>query len=330
MPVTGGPNLARWISWAVAAAFFGYLLAVPATAKAYQLHLTVITLMYGVLALSWDICARTGQLSLAHAGMFGLGIYVAGLGYTRLGLDPVVTIFAAGLVAGIVAIGLGWMTLRLHGIYFAVATLAFSEVLRTMALQLPGLTGGAVGVNVPPLFGGNRVLCFYLILGVFAMATAISAWFRASRLGLGFEAIRTRPEVAEVLGVNVVAYRVLAFATSAAFAGMAGAFYMHYITFANPYDAFDLNISIASLVMSVSGGLYTTAGPIIGCFLLRAVEEYLRTAIVYGYMIVYGLILVVVVMFMPKGILGSLRALARYALSRLGVTDRWLSSGPRL
>jgi branched-chain amino acid transport system permease protein len=313
----------RWsrpASWLLAAAFFVYLLAVPVTAKPYSLHLTVITLMYAVLALSWDICARTGQLSLAHAGLFGLGVYVAGLGHTRLSLDPLVTLVAAGVVAGAVAAGLGWITLRLQGIYFAVATLAFSEVLRTMALQFPGLTGGAIGLNVPPLFGGRRVLCYYLILGLFALAFAVSTWLRTPRFRLAFEATRTRSEVAGVLGVNVVACRVLAFTASAALAGMAGAFYMHYITFANPYDAFSLNISVMSLVMPVSGGLYTTAGPILGCFLLRAVEEYLRTTIVYGYMIAYGLILVVVIMFMPQGILGALKGLARYLAGRLGVS----------
>lgn len=292
------------IRWAGLTAVLAVL---PFVVGPYYLHLALATVLYGVLALSWDVLARTGQLSLAHSAFFGLGAYVSAVFFLRFHVPAVLSILIAGAFAAGVAFVLGLLTLRLHGIYTAVATLAFGEVLRTITLQTPKLTGGAMGVSVPPLFGGNRTEAYYLIVAVLLATVAFSEWVQRSRLRLAFEAIRQRPAVAGVMGVDVVRYKVLAFTTTSIFPAVAGAFYLHYITNTIPYEAYSLNVAIYSVVMSVFGGLYTTLGPLLGTFVLKTSEELLRVNIPYGYTIIYGLILVLAVLYLPRGLLGVTR-----------------------
>ena len=242
----------------------------------YLMFLANVMLMFMTLALSWDVVARTGQLSLAHGAFFGLGAYTVGIAYRSGHLPPLAGLVVAGLVGGLVAIALGVVTLRLRGIYFAIATLAFAEVLRTVALQLPDVTGGNVGISMPPLFDGDRVLSYYLIGAVFVLALALSIWVRRSRMQYGVTAIRANETVAAVVGVNVVRTKVSLFAASAVLAALAGAFYMPFITHTDPADAFDTTRSVAALVFPIFGGLYTTIGPVVGTLLLRSLEEYLR------------------------------------------------------
>lgn len=291
--------------WAVLAAA---LVALPFVTGPYYLHLALATVMYAVLALSWDVLARTGQLSLAHSGFFGLGAYASAIIFTRFHVPAVASILLAGAVAAVVALGLGLLTLRLHGIYTAVATLAFGEVLRTIALQTPNLTGGAMGIQVPPLFGGDRVKAYFFILAILAATVVFSEWVARSRLRLAFQATRQRPLLAEVMGVDTVRHKVLAFGTTSVFPAIAGAFHLHYITMTIPYEAFSIDVAIHSVVMSVFGGIHTTVGPILGTFVLKVAEEFLRVNIPYGYSIIYGFILVLAVLFMPRGLLGVVRS----------------------
>jgi len=265
----------------------------------YLMFLANVMLMFMTLALSWDVVARTGQLSLAHGAFFGLGAYTVGIAYRSGHLPPLAGLVLAALVGGIVAVALG-------GIYFAIATLAFAEVLRTVALQLPELTGGNVGISMPPLFDGDRVLSYYLIGAVFVLALALSIWVRRSRMQYAVTAIRANETVAAVVGVNVIRVKVLLFAASAVLAALAGAFYMPFITHTDPADAFDTTRSVAALVFPIFGGLYTTIGPVVGTLLLRSLEEYLRVTPPFkdGYQVVYGLVIVVAVLFMPRGLVG--------------------------
>lgn len=290
-------------------AFIAVVAALPwlgIAADRYLMFLANVMLMFMTLALSWDIVARTGQLSLAHGAFFGLGAYGVAIAYRSSHLPVVASIVLAGALAGIVAIGLGVVTLRLRGIYFAIATLAFAEVLRTVALQLPDLTGGNVGIAMPPLFDGDRVLSYYLVATIFGLTLGASIWVRRSRLQYAITAIRANEAVAAVMGVSVVRTKVALFAISATLAGLAGAFYMPFITHTDPADAFDISRSVAALVFPIFGGLYTTVGPIVGTLLLRSLEEYLRVTPPWkdGYQVVYGLVIVVAVLFMPRGIVG--------------------------
>lgn len=279
----------------------------PFISGEYYLHVAIQALMFAVLALSWDVAARAELVSFAHAGFFGLGAYVSALSFLKLGLPLPLCFLAAVLVAAGAALMLGYLTLPLTGIHFAIATLAFTQTLQVVALRLPGLTGGAMGITVPSLFGGARLFSYFLIFALLLVLTGISLYLERSPFRLAFTAMRTSERVAAVLGVNVVRYRLLVFLVSAIFAALAGAFYVHYTSTTIPYEAFSLHIGVASLVMPVFGGLYSTAGPLLGAVVLYGGEEFLRTAISYGYMVVYGLILIVVILFLPRGILGVVR-----------------------
>jgi branched-chain amino acid transport system permease protein len=296
-------ELALWGAFVVAVAALPWI---GVSGDRYLMFLANVMLMFMTLALSWDIVARTGQLSLAHGAFFGLGAYGVAIAYRSWHLPPLAGIVVAALSAGIIAMGLGVVTLRLRGIYFAIATLAFAEVLRTVALQLPELTGGNVGIAMPPLFEGDRVLSYYLIAAIFVLTLGASIWVRRSRLQYAVTAIRANEAVAAVMGVSVVRTKVALFALSATLAALAGAFYMPFITHTDPADAFDISRSVSSLVFPIFGGLYSTIGPIVGTLILRSLEEYLRVTPPWkeGYQVVYGLVIVVAVLFMPRGLVG--------------------------
>lgn len=283
------------------------LALLPVALGPYHLQLAVLTVAAAVMALSWDMLARAGLLSLGHAAFFGTGAYVAALSYHRWEMHPLVTMLVAALAGTLLAGLLGLATLRLHGMFFTIATYAFGEVLCRVTLQLPGLTGGAMGIAVPPLFGGDRVRCYYLLLLFFSVALAASVLTERGRCRLALAAMRCRVEVAGVLGIDVVRWRVALFMGSAVFPALMGAYYIHYTTYMIPYEAFSLNTAVSSLVMPIVGGLYSTAGPLVGALLLKVVEEYLRVTITYGYMIVYGALLVVVILAMPDGLVGVWR-----------------------
>ncbi len=296
-------ELAGWGAFLLVAAALPWL---GVASDRYLMFLANVMLMFMTLALSWDVVARTGQLSLAHGAFFGLGAYTVGIAYRSAHLPPLAGLAAAAVVGGVVAVALGVVTLRLRGIYFAIATLAFAEVLRTVALQLPDLTGGNVGISMPPLFDGDRVLSYYLAGGVFVLALALSIWVRRSRLRYAVTAIRANENVAAIMGVSVIRTKVALFAASAVLAALAGAFYMPFISHTDPADAFDISRSVAALVFPIFGGLYTTIGPVVGTILLRSLEVYLRVTPPWkdGYQVVYGLVIVVAVLFMPRGLVG--------------------------
>ena len=294
------------VGWAIFVAVCAALPWLGISADRYLMFLANVMLMFMILALSWDVVARTGQLSLAHGAFFGLGAYTVAIAYRSAHIPPLPGLALAAIVGGAVAIGLGLVTLRLRGIYFAIATLAFAEVLRTAALQLPDVTGGNVGISMPPLFDGDRVLSYYLVGLVFVLAVALSVWVRHSRMRYAVTAIRANETVAAVMGVSVVRTKIALFAAAAALAALAGAFYMPFITHTDPADAFDISRSVAALVFPIFGGLYTTIGPVIGTIVLRSLEEYLRVTPPWkdGYQVVYGLVIVVAVLFMPRGLVG--------------------------
>ena len=296
-------ELAGWVAFLLFCAALPWL---GVASDRYLMFLANVMLMFMTLALSWDVVARTGQLSLAHGAFFGLGAYTVGIAYRSAQLPPLAGLAVAAVVGVVVAVALGVVTLRLRGIYFAIATLAFAEVLRTIALQLPDLTGGNVGISMPPLFDGDRVVSYYLAGAVFVLALGLSIWVRRSRMHYAVTAIRANENVAAIVGVNVIRTKVSLFAASAMLASLAGAFYMPFITHTDPADAFDTTRSVAALVFPIFGGLYTTIGPVVGTILLRSLEEYLRVTPPWkdGYQVVYGLVIVVAVLFMPRGLVG--------------------------
>jgi branched-chain amino acid transport system permease protein len=283
------------------------LLLVPFVIGEFYRHVAVVIAVFAILALSWDICARVGLLSFAHAGFFGLGAYSVAIMIDKFGMPYPVAFLAAIVVTALFAVILGYVTLRISGIYFAIGTLAFSEVLRVVCLQLPQWTGGPMGLTIKALFDGDRIYTYYFLVAILVVLIIISLYFEHSRYRLAFVGMRANARVSSVLGVNTVGIRVFAFTLSAAFAGLAGGCYAGYTTSVIPFEVFSTHMSVASIVMPIFGGLYSTIGPIMGAVILSVVEEYLKLKISYGYMIIYGLILIITVMFMPNGLRGVMK-----------------------
>jgi branched-chain amino acid transport system permease protein len=190
----------------------------------------------------------------------------------------------------------------------AIATLALSEVLRTIVIMLPEITGGAVGLGIPPLFGGNRVLNYYLVLAIAVIALSTLYAVRRSKLYLALVTLRCDEVVASSIGINPIKYRLYAFLLSALFPGLCGGFFSFYVGFIDPFSVFNIEISIAPQIMSVLGGIYTFWGPIIGALIIEPVKEFLRISMPTGYLVVYGIIMILCIRFLPRGIMEALKA----------------------
>ncbi len=307
----------------VAAAFTPDLLrAFFERASVSYLSIAINALSLAVLALSWDMLARTGQLSLAHAAFYGAGAYTTALMLRHLDLPMWLGIPAGGVVAVLFALLLGSLTLRLRAIYFAIATLAFAEVLKSVVHHAPtSFAGGNAGMNVAPLFRPvfdaarmerweiaylRNEAYFYVYAGLLVLTVLVSIALQRSRLRHAFTAIRTNEDVAGVMGVRPARMKLLAFMLSAGGVGMLGAVEAHRIGSVLPDQSFSVATTVLALVTPIFGGLYTTLGPIVGALGLSSVQELLKRTFNDGYLIGYGVVLVLTILFMPRGVVGTI------------------------
>jgi branched-chain amino acid transport system permease protein len=272
--------------------------------RAFLLDAALFAFLVSSLALAWDMLARTGQLSLAHGAFFGLGAYAAALSAPELGTIP--ALLVGGGLAALSSLLLGFATLRLHGMYFAIATLAFNEVMRTLVLKAE-FTGGPIGLPVQPPFEGAYTLgAYYLAVAVLFICTVVSLLFSRSRLNYAMTATRQGEAVARVLGVPVVQVKLMVFMISAFLAGLAGGVYAMKTMFLTPHDAFGLVRAVEALLIPIFGGLYTTAGPLLGGLIIVSLETWLRFNVGGGggHLVVYGVVLVLTILFLPRGLIG--------------------------
>jgi branched-chain amino acid transport system permease protein len=278
----------------------------PLTVDRYTLHTLILCQIFVVISVCWNLLAMTRQVSLGHAAFFGLGAYTSALLSDRLSTPPWLDIASGGIVASFGAVILGLICLRMAPWALAIVTFSFAEALRVISSMI-AFTDGAQGISLSPLFEGNpnnKLLSYYMIL-IIALITVVTVYFVIqSRLSYAFRAIHDDEQAASTLGVNPVLFKLLAFTISAFFTGLAGGFYAHYTTHIEPATAFNVHISVEAQLMPLIGGLYTFVGPIIGAFVLTLMTEYLRVSFGQGYMIFYGIILVVTILFLPEGVVG--------------------------
>jgi branched-chain amino acid transport system permease protein len=303
---------------AIGAVLLAAIALVPAIGESYTLRLGTTALMYGVLALSWNfIGGMAGYPSFATAAFFGLGAY-AGAVAQKFGAPMFAAWGVAGLVSILFAAFLGWALLRLRGHYFAIASLVVAEVLRELVNSATDLTGGGMGLNLPlPAMASvdaQARFFFYAMLGLTALAFVASAITLHSRLGFGLRCIQQNEAAADMLGVNATASKVAAFALSAVFVGMAGAIYASWVHYIEPPDVFDVLYSVKPIVMVLLGGAGTLFGPLIGAAVFLALEEIVWRNYLQVATGVLGLLIVLLVLFAPKGILS------------IGVLKRWWTS----
>jgi branched-chain amino acid transport system permease protein len=292
--------------------------AVPATLSAigggYLYQIAITALIFIILATSLNLVTGTaGLLSLGHAGFYGIGAYAAALISTRLGLPFLVTMPAAGLIAGAIGVLVALPTMRLVSIYFAVATLGIGEMIFVTLLNWIDFTRGPMGIRgIPPieLFGWQPASPMQQYMVVAATA-AVSLWVLSrlthSYFGNALRAVREDDQCAAAMGLDVVQLKIVAFGTSCFFAGVAGALLAHTANFISP-DQFQFGESINILAMVVVGGLGSLPGAVIGALLLIILPEALR-GIGDFRMIAIGSIMFFSILLLPKGLLGEASAL---------------------
>jgi len=282
--------------------------AVPLLLGPYAQSVARTILMYLILSVSWDMLVRSGQLSFGIAGFFGLGSYAAVLSAQYLNLPPILTILFAGIFVGLVAYLLGAVVLRLRGMYFAITTLALAEIFRIVIRNWENFTGGPTGTLLPKMaFNGDSVLTYLMMLFTAFIAVGFSLWFEHGKMHFAVTAIRDNEVVAKSCGIDIYRSLVIVFAVTSAIQGAVGGTYAQLYGFVTPESSFNVNYTLIPLAMTLLGGMYRTWGPVVGSIMLGLLGEYLKLFIPYGHLVIYGLIIVFVILFMPRGIVGLIQ-----------------------
>jgi branched-chain amino acid transport system permease protein len=270
-------------------------------------------LQYILLATAWNILGGyTGYVNFGTGAFFALGAYTSVVLIRAVHAPLGVQILAGGLVSGLLGFGIGYLTLRLRGVFFSIATLALAVVAETMMVNWE-YVGGSKGISVirpsPMAFFANYAEFLFVVMGVLTLGAITIAWLiEHSRIGRGFAAIRDNEEAAECMGVPTLRLKLLATTVSGALMGIAGAPFPYYITFVEPASAFNLSYAVNSLAMPMVGGTSSWVGPIIGAVLLGTVQQ-LATVTISSELnlLIVGIVLVAFVVLAPEGILGLLR-----------------------
>lgn len=256
--------------------------------------------MYVALAISWTLfCGPTGYFSLATATFFGIGIYVSAL-LSKILPYPFV-ILCGGIVSLFVGVLVGLICLRLSGFYFAVFTFGLSELTRHSVLWWEHNISGTVGRWIPPA-SGTKI--YYGTLCVVIFTAVLAYLIRHSNYGRALRGIGDSEEGAEHIGINVTQFRICFFGVSCFLMGLMGAAMAPKWTYIDPNSAFNPLLSFTPVLMSLFGGLGKDYGPILGAFVLTLVSEVLLSRFPYFYTLIYGVIFIVVILFMPKGVVG--------------------------
>lgn len=283
----------------------------------YVVHLLIMAGLFTILAISLNLLlGYAGQLSLGHAAFFGIGAYTSALLDVHLGAPFWVGLPAAAVAAGIAGLLVGRLSFKLRGAYFVLVTISFAEVVRLVSLNWMDLTQGPLGLPGirPPAIklGGlvdvvlvDKAAYYWLVLALGLLSYVVAMRVVRSRIGRAFVALRENETLAESVGVDAFRTLVLATVLAATMAGVAGSVYAHYVSFVGP-EVFLFSYTVTMVIMVIAGGKGTLLGPVVGAVLFTAVPELLREAQQFQ-MSIYGALLVLLVLFMPRGIVPHLR-----------------------
>ena len=303
-------------------------LLVLSTGNAFYLNLYFTIFMFAGLSSAWNIIGGFGgQLSLGHSAFYGLGAYVSSLLFVKYGIPPLFGVVASIGLSMVLAVLIGYPCFRLKGPFFTLATIAIGEVLLLLAVHFKDLTAGSEGLSIP--FQPSLVnLCFtsktpYAVEAFFFMlfALGVSRWIKKGRLGYQLVALRDEDQAAESLGVNTSRAKMTGLIVSGGLTALGGSIFAQYVLFLEPHSEFSLTASVNLALISMVGGLGTVVGPAIGAFLLIPLQEFLRSWLGGSfqglYFVIYGMLLILVVMFMPRGIIDFFSGPYRLLLARL-------------
>lgn len=278
----------------------------------YHLNLMIQVLINIIIVVGLNfITGLTGQMNLGTAGIFSMGAYTSSLLATKLGINPWFCLIAAIFMGVLIGFGLGYPSLRVSGVYLALTTIGFSEIVRILMTNLTDLTGGALGVTGIPAFSifghafqnNKEVYYLYLVIAIFLIYNAYR--IVNSKWGRSFLAVKDNPDAVEAGGVNIATIKIMAFTLASIYTTIAGSMYSHYIGFINP-SAYNLEYSINYVVMLVIGGIGSVPGNILGAILVTLVPEFLRFMENY-YWLVFSIITLLFVIFLPNGMISLFR-----------------------
>lgn len=324
------------------------LLAVPRFVESpYALHMMILLFLSVSQGQSWNILGGyAGQHSVGHAAYFGVGAYATMMLMHTRQVVPWVGVWAGVAVVVVVALAIGSICFRLRGPYFVLASIAVAEIMRLSAINLTGLTNGAEGIlatEIPAFKLGERVVTDFLTkvpfyyIGLFlALLTIGITWLvQHSKLGYFFQAIREDQDAAHSLGINLTIWKNCALIISAAFTSLAGSFYAIFVKFVDPSTVLPLDLSVQIVLISIIGGIGTIFGPVIGSLVLVPLSEALRSNVIaqglinsglvseesgvgvflkehlaHAHVLIYGILVVIVILFMPEGVLGYFKKMA--------------------
>lgn len=328
---------------------FGALLILPLFVEStYVLHMMILIFINIIVGTSWNVIGGfTGQYSVGHAAYFGVGAYTTMLLLQYRQVEPWKGVWLGAAMALVTAVIIGYICFRLRGPYFVLASIAVAEILRVTALNLKGITNGAEGVlitEIPPLTVGHTVITdwstkvpFYFTGYVFMLLIILVSWLVwRSKLGYYFQAIREDQDAAHSLGINPTVYKITALSISAIFTSFAGSLYGLYVGFIDPSTVLALDLSVQIVMIAIIGGIGTIFGPLIGAALLIPLSEALRSNAItdalikagmvnpeskvggflkenlaHAHVLIYGILVVIVILYMPEGVLGFFRRMSR-------------------
>jgi len=299
----------------------GALVAV-CSGDSFTLNILATTFLFAGLATAWNIIGGLGgQFSLGHSVFFAIGAFTVANMYMKLQISPWLAIVPAAALSALLGALISWPVFRLRGPFFAIATMAMTEVLLSLSLYFDTFTGGSRGISIPFRLGlqnmifRDRMSYALLMLGFLAVCLLVMAAVTRSRLGYALQAVRDNEEAALAAGIDVLRTKLTGMAISAALTGVGGVLYMMYVRVADPptlFSLFDIGVKVA--LLALIGGIGTIYGPLLGALLIVPLESYLRAelggSVPGANLIVLGFILMLTALFLRHGIVGTLRTLA--------------------
>jgi branched-chain amino acid transport system permease protein len=294
----------------------GVIAAAPAFLdNSFYHHIAVMACLNIIMVSGLGLIARVDQLSLAHGAFVGIGAYASALAVMRLGAPFGAGLLLATIVPALVAAGLGRIILRLRGVYFVLVTFAFNELFRLIMLEVPSISGGTNGIsNIAAASFGTLAITgkrgFYAVALVAAVLCVAFVWATLrSPIGRAFASIAENMSLAQASGIDARRFQSLAFTLGSGMAGLSGGLMAHYIGFISP-ETFTFWLSVNCIIILVIGGRYSVLGPVLGSLLLTPLPEILRGAVQLQY-VIYGVLLIVIMRFMPGGLADVLKRLLR-------------------
>ncbi len=296
------------------------LLALPWVSNSYRLHLVIVSMLYMLTAIGLNlVMGYFGEMSLGQVAFFGIGAYTTAILTLKLGMPMGVSILAGVVMATLLGWFVAFLCLRGKGPYFVIVTLSVANILRILSVNWVELTNGPMGLTgirtpVVNLAGmavnvSNKTVFYYLMLALVAICLLVANRMIRSHVGRAWISIREHTELSASIGVSRYAYGLAAILMASAMAGLSGGMYAYYITIVTP-DVFSFAFTIMWLIMVITGGKGTQFGPILGSVLFTMLPEYLRAIEKYR-LVVFGIILLLVVLYMPQGIVPELEHLYR-------------------